>query len=315
MRIGVDTGGTFTDVVLLDDTGLRIHKVPSTPADPSRAIVGGIQEAAGAMAQAEIVHGSTVATNALLEGRGAHVALVATAGFEDVLRIGRQTRRALYDFMVAAPRTLVAPGSTFGLEERMAPNGEVLAPIHEGQLEALILGLQARRPEAVAVCLLHSYANPSHERAVAERLAALGVPVSCSHEILPEYREFERWSTTTINAYVAPLMARYLANLEAQLGDARLRVMQSNGGCISAETAGRAAVRTILSGPAAGVVGARAIAAAAGFSRIISFDMGGTSTDVSLIDEAIAVTTDSLIADCPVRLPVIDIHTVGAGGG
>ncbi|MPZ19278.1 MAG: hydantoinase/oxoprolinase family protein [Luteitalea sp.] len=315
MRIGVDTGGTFTDVVVLDDAGLRIHKVRSTPADPSRAMLRGIQEAAGPMAHADIVHGSTVATNAVLEGRGARVALITTAGFEDVLKIGRQTRRALYDFMVTAPRTLIAPGSTFGLQERVSRSGEILEPVHEDQLEALILQLQARTPEAVAVCLLHSYANPSHEKAVAERLAALGVSVSCSHQVLPEYREFERWSTTAINAYVAPLMDRYLANLETQVGSARLRVMQSNGGCISAETARRAAVRTILSGPAAGVVGARAVAEAAGFSRVISFDMGGTSTDVSLIDESIAVTTESLIADCPVRLPVIDIHTVGAGGG
>ncbi|MPY87680.1 MAG: hydantoinase/oxoprolinase family protein [Luteitalea sp.] len=315
VRIGVDTGGTFTDLVVLDERGLTIHKVRSTPEDPSTAIVQGLSEAAGEIANGEIVHGSTVATNAVLEERGARVALITTAGFEDVLRIGRQTRRALYDFMVTARRTLVPPELTFGLSERVAADGEVLEPIQPDQLDAVIARLRAQNPEAVAVCLLHSYVNASHEEAVAARLSTWQVPVSCSHHVLPEYREFERWSTTVINAYVTPLMARYLASLEAHIGTARLRIMQSNGGSIAAATARSTAVRTILSGPAAGVVGARAVAETAGVSRIISFDMGGTSTDVSLIDQTVAVTTESMIADCPLRLPIIDIHTVGAGGG
>ncbi|MFP5378789.1 MAG: hydantoinase/oxoprolinase N-terminal domain-containing protein, partial [Vicinamibacteria bacterium] len=218
MRIGVDTGGTFTDLVLLDNEQVRVHKVRSTPHDPSRAILTGIRELAGEAGADDVVHGSTVATNAVLERRGARVALVATAGFEDVLRIGRQTRRELYNFMVEDRRPLVEDGLTFGLRERLAYDGSVVEPLDDAAIDALVAALEGRGVDAVAVCLLHSYVNPAHEQRVAARLAEAGFVVSASHAVLPEYREFERWSTTVVNAYVTPLMARYLSALEAELG-------------------------------------------------------------------------------------------------
>lgn len=319
IRIGVDTGGTFTDLVLLVPDGVAVHKVRSTPQDPSRAILEGIADlCAGAglpSAAADVVHGSTVATNAVLERKGARVALVTTAGFEDVLRIGRQTRSELYNLRVQERRPIVESALCFGVPERIAADGSVLTPIDPGDLDALVPRLSTAGVTAVAVCFLHAYRNPAHEIAAADRLAAAGFAVSVSHRVLREYREFERWSTTAVDAYVTPLMATYLSALEAALGSSRLRIMQSNGGSISAATARGNAVRTILSGPAAGAVGAHAVAGAAGYQRVISFDMGGTSTDVSLVDGALGTTTESTVGDFPVRLPVIDIHTVGAGGG
>ncbi|MEO7273411.1 MAG: hydantoinase/oxoprolinase family protein [Vicinamibacterales bacterium] len=315
IRIGVDTGGTFTDLVRLDATGLQVHKVRSTPDDPSRAILQGIAEMSNGAPPDDVVHGSTVATNAVLERKGARVGLLATAGFEDVLRIGRQTRPELYNLMVAAPRPLVDPELTIGISERLAADGSVLVPLSLDEIHTAAKIFSDAGVAAVAVCFLHSYRNPAHELAAAAVLREQGVPVSVSHQVLREYREFERWSTTAVNAYVTPLMARYLLALEERLGQTRLSIMQSNGGTIAAATARAEAVRTILSGPAAGVAGARAVADAAGYRRVITFDMGGTSTDVSLLDDAIGMTTESYVGDVPVRLPVIDIHTVGAGGG
>jgi N-methylhydantoinase A/oxoprolinase/acetone carboxylase beta subunit len=315
IRVGVDTGGTFTDLVMLGPDGVAVHKVRSTPDDPSRAIIQGIEEIAGRTEGADVVHGSTVATNAVLERKGARVALVATAGFEDVVRIGRQTRRELYNLMQEDRRPLVEPGLTFGCLERLAADGSVIEPIAPQTLADLVTHVRASGAGAAAVCFLHSYRNPDHERQVAEALEAAGVTVSASYRVLREYREYERWSTTIVNAYVTPLMATYLGALERRLEGNRLSIMQSNGGTISAGTAKAAAVRTILSGPAAGAVGARAVADMAGYPRVISFDMGGTSTDVALIDGVIPTTPESVVGDFPVRLPVIDIHTVGAGGG
>lgn len=315
-RLGIDTGGTFTDFVQLTSDGLVVHKQRSTPDDPSRSILEGIRHLTGGTGSADVVHGSTVATNAVLERKGARVALVATKGFEDVLKIGRQTRPELYNVFVAPRPPLVEPQLTFGLSERLDASGAILTPVVEDEVDQLARTLHDRKVEMVAVCLLHSYANPVHEQLVATLLRQSGLTVCTSHEVLPEYREFERWSTTVVNAYVTPLMDRYLARLEAGLGTTnRLSIMQSNGGCISAAAARAQAVRTVLSGPAGGVVGAKAVAEAAGLKRVIGFDMGGTSTDVSLIDGAIGRTTDSRVGDFPVRLPVIDIHTVGAGGG
>lgn len=293
------------------------------------------------LAGADIVHGSTVATNAVLERKGARVALVTTAGFEDVLRIGRQTRRELYNFMVEDRRPLVDPALTFGIRERLAADGTVLEPLDEAAIPPLIDACRERDVDAVAVCLLHAYVNPAHEEIIAAHFERAGFAVSASHRVLPEYREYERFSTTVVNAYVTPLMARYLTALERRLAPSpqpggvaepprpfrgegrgegyqsgvRLSIMQSNGGSISAARAKQAAVQTILSGPAAGAVGAHAVGVAAGYPRIIGFDMGGTSTDVTLIDGTIGVTTESTVGDFPVRLPIIDIHTVGAGGG
>jgi N-methylhydantoinase A/oxoprolinase/acetone carboxylase beta subunit len=314
-RLGIDTGGTFTDFVRLGPDGLTVHKVRTTPDDPSRAILEGLAELARPDTAPDVVHGSTVATNAVLERRGARVALVATAGFEDVVRIGRQTRPELYNFFVPLPRPLVEPGLSFGLGERLDAEGAVLTPLDTAEVDRLAAAIRDARAEVVAVCLLHSYINPRHEVLAAARLRAAGLPVSASHEVLPEYREYERWSTTIVNAYVTPLIDRYLAALGDRLRGRRLSIMQSNGGSISAEAARAQAVRTVLSGPAAGVVGAQAVGRDAGFPRVISFDMGGTSTDVSLIDGRIPMTTDSRVGDFPVRVPLIDIHTVGAGGG
>jgi N-methylhydantoinase A/oxoprolinase/acetone carboxylase beta subunit len=316
-RIGIDTGGTFTDLLLLDASGLHVHKLRSTPNDPSRAILEGIRALTGdSTAAAEITHGSTVATNALLERKGARVALITTAGFEDVLLLGRQTRAKLYDFQVQAPRPLLERSFTLGAHERLTADGSILEALTQPEIDRILAQVATLKPDSIAICFLHSYANPTHEQALAEALIAAGYLVSASHRILPEYREFERVATTAVNAYVTPKMSSYLTHLEAGLTDkSTLRIMQSNGGSISAATARQAAVQTILSGPAAGVVGAQAIAALSGHTRIITFDMGGTSTDVSLIDGQIGTTADSIVGDFPVRLPVLDIHTVGAGGG
>jgi N-methylhydantoinase A/oxoprolinase/acetone carboxylase beta subunit len=313
-RLGIDTGGTFTDFVHLSPTGLVVHKQRSTPDDPSRAILDGIRHLTGGATAVDVVHGSTVATNAVLERKGARVALVATKGFEDVLKIGRQTRPELYNVFVKPRPPLVDLDLTFGVTERLDASGRVLESLNEEEVDNVARLIHDRGATMVAVCLLHSYANPAHENQLAQWLRQSGLTVCTSHEVLPEYREFERWSTTVVNAYVTPLMDRYLGTLQAALST-RLSIMQSNGGCISASAARAQAVRTVLSGPAAGVVGASAVAHAAGFPRVISFDMGGTSTDVSLINDAIGRTTDSRVGDFPVRLPVIDIHTVGAGGG
>jgi N-methylhydantoinase A/oxoprolinase/acetone carboxylase beta subunit len=316
-RFGIDTGGTFTDFVRFGPGGLVVHKLRTTPDDPSRAILAGVAELSGPEIgdQLTVVHGSTVATNAVLERKGARVALFATSGFEDVLRIGRQTRPELYNLFVPLPRPIVDEELTFGVAERLDAGGGVLITPTDAEVEDLAARARELGAEIIALCLLHSYANPLHERHIADALRAKGWRVSASHEVLPEYREFERWSTTVVNAYVTPLIDRYLSTLEGHFGGSRLAIMQSNGGSISARAARAGAVRTVLSGPAAGVVGARAVARDAGFRQVISFDMGGTSTDVSLIDDAVAMTTDSKIGDFPVRLPVIDIHTVGAGGG
>ena len=321
--IGIDTGGTFTDFIWLDEGGrLRLHKQPSTPADPSAAVLAGLAEG-GAPAAAGIVHGSTVATNALLQRRGARTALIATAGFADVLAIGRQNRPDLYALVPQKPAPLVPDAWRFEAQERVNAAGEIERPLDEAALDEGIDRIAAAGIESVAVCLLFSFLQPEHERRIAARLAerlgpALHVSLSC--DILPEYREFERTAATVINAYVAPLMSRYLTRLAQRVAPRRLTVMQSNGGVISAAMAGAQAARTALSGPAGGVVGARTVAAAAGpdgagYADVITFDMGGTSTDVALCDGRAPTTTEGEIAGLPLRLPLLDIHTVGAGGG
>jgi N-methylhydantoinase A/oxoprolinase/acetone carboxylase beta subunit len=322
MRIGIDTGGTFTDFVVWDGKRCRTHKVRSTPADPAAAILQGLGELGASGGVEEIVHGSTVATNALLERKGARTAFVTTEGFEDLLVIGRQNRRELYNFFAQAPSRLAPAELTFGLPERMLHDGSVHRALESAATEDLARRLFELGVESCAVCLLHAYGNGAHESCFAEKLrscwAAAGrepLFVSLSHEILPEYREYERAATTLVNAYVSPLMGRYLGRLSEKLGSTRLRVMQSNGGSISADAAGRSAVHTVLSGPAGGVIGAAAVARAAGFERIISFDMGGTSTDVSLYDGAFTYSTETTLGDFPIRVPMLDIHSVGAGGG
>ncbi|MGI9107559.1 MAG: hydantoinase/oxoprolinase family protein [Pyrinomonadaceae bacterium] len=316
VRVGVDTGGTFTDFVYELRGRLRMFKLASTPDDPSRAMTEGLQRIAGEagvnLRGIEVVHGTTVGTNALLQRRGARTALVTTAGFEDVLAIGRQARSALYDLDAVRPEPLVPRGLRFGVRERVAATGEVLEALDESALEELIEKLKRAGAESIAICLLFSFVRPEHEQRIARALRSLGVPLSVSHEILPEYREYERTSTIAINAYLQPLMGAYLKHLRTS----NLRVMQSSGGSISAAAAAREPVRTILSGPAGGVVGALRAAGAAKFPDIITFDMGGTSTDVSLCPAGQPRTTnEATVAALPVAVPVLDIHTVGAGGG
>jgi N-methylhydantoinase A len=319
VRVGVDTGGTFTDFVFARGRRIHIFKLASTPHDPSVAITAGLRRVAreteARLADLEVVHGTTVGTNALLERRGARVALVTTAGFEDVIEIGRQARPRLYDLDAVKPPPLVPRELRFGVRERVAASGEILEPLTDEEIAELIAKLKRATPESVVVSLLFSFVRPAHERRLARAVsAALHIPLSISHEILPEYREFERTSTVAVNAYLQPLMGRYLSRLSARAKN--LRVMQSSGGSVSARVAAREPVRTILSGPAGGVVGALTAARAAGFPDIVTFDMGGTSTDVALCANGeLRTTNESVVAGLPVAVPVLDIHTVGAGGG
>jgi N-methylhydantoinase A len=318
VRVGVDTGGTFTDFVYQSKGHFKIFKIPSTPADPSLAIREGLkrvsEEAGIELQNLEVVHGTTVGTNALLQRRGARTALITTKGFEDVLAIGRQARPELYNLNAVRLPALVPDDLRFGVRERVSANGEVLERLDEKELAGLVERLQRQRIESIAICLLFSFIHPEHEQQIARAVAALKIPVSVSHVILPEYREFERTSTVAINAYLQPLMGNYLQRLEKNTP--RLRVMQSSGGSISAPLAAAEPVRTILSGPAGGVVGALQTARAAGFEKIITFDMGGTSTDVALCErDGVRTTSEAMVAGLPVAVPVMDIHTVGAGGG
>jgi N-methylhydantoinase A len=318
VRVGVDTGGTFTDFVLQTKKGLRLFKLASTPADPSLAITEGLRriarETGARLSKIEVVHGTTVGTNALLERRGARTALVTTAGFEDALAIGRQARPALYDLDAVRPEPLVPEDLRFGVRERVAASGEVLEALTERSLASLIKKLKRARVESISISLLFSFVRPEHERRIADALQTLGVPLSVSHKILPEYREYERASTVTINAYLQPLMGAYLNRLKARVPG--LRVMQSSGGSISAMVAALEPVRTILSGPAGGVVGALRASRAISIDHIITFDMGGTSTDVALCDrDGMRMTREATVAGLPVAVSVMDIHTVGAGGG
>ncbi|MBA3355199.1 MAG: hydantoinase/oxoprolinase family protein, partial [Pyrinomonadaceae bacterium] len=318
IRVGVDTGGTFTDFVCEFNDRLQVFKLPSTPDDPSTAIVAGlnrIAELAGIrLGDIEVVHGTTVGTNALLQRRGARTALITTRGFEDVLAIGRQARPELYNLDAIRPPPLVPDRLRFGVRERIAASGEVLEALEDDQLDALVAKLKAAQVESVAISLLFSFVHPAHERRIAESVSSLNVPVSVSHQILPEYREYERTSTVTINAYLQPLMGSYLKRLAAHASG--LRVMQSSGGSISAAAAADEPVRTILSGPAGGVVGALRAARSAGLENIVTLDMGGTSTDVALCDRAgLRMTNEAVVAGLPVAVAAMDIHTVGAGGG
>ena len=316
--VGVDTGGTFTDFIYWDGEEWKVLKIPSTPDNPAEAVLKGLEELRKGETPLDIVHGSTVATNALLERKGARTALITNKNFEDVLIIGRQNRERLYDLHYRRPTPLVPEELRFGLDCRIDYKGEELKPIDPEELKRLTEELIKKKVESVAVCFLHAYANPKHEKEVEEAIKERteGIFISLSHEILPEFREYERMSTTVVNAYVGPKMSGYLKYLKDRLRPSDvLRVMQSNGGVISVETASREAVRTILSGPAGGVMGALFIGKLTGIEKLITFDMGGTSTDVSLVDKRPKITTESKISGIPVKVPMIEIHTVGAGGG
>ena len=318
MRIGVDAGGTFTDfVVVRDDGQMETFKLRSNPADPARVILEGLARAAGKR-KADVVHGSTVATNALLERKGVRTAFVTTAGFEDLLEIGRQNRAELYNLTPAPRRLLADPKLCFGVRERTYHDGTIALRPAAAELTKLASRLRRARVQAAAICFLHAYQSPANESAVESALRAAlaeaGVYICSSHEISPEFREYERGSTTFVNAYVGPLLESYLRQLSRARGY-RIAMMQSNGGFLSAQDAARHAVRTVLSGPAGGVVGALETARLSGYRRVLGFDMGGTSTDVSLADGAPRETTEALVDGYPIRVPMLDIHTVGAGGG
>jgi N-methylhydantoinase A len=339
MRIAFDTGGTFTDCVYLRGGRLEILKVPSTPRKPSEAIthtLNRIRESSVDFGNLELVCGTTVGTNALLQRKGGRVTLVTTAGFEDVFEIGRQARPQLYNLLFEKAEPLVPQARRLGLRERLDSDGRVLLAPSTREIARIARAVVRSGADSVAVCLLFSFVNPAHEELLARAFSATGLPVSVSHQILPEYREFERTSTTVVNAYLVPVMSGYLWEIEsiaeaqsrsvaaspkhAMSGGkvSRVRIMQSNGGILSARAAASEPVRTILSGPAGGVLGAQYVAEVAGFDRIITFDMGGTSTDVALMDSGsggLATTSESVVSGVPVAVPMLDIHTVGAGGG
>jgi len=337
LRIAIDTGGTFTDCIWIDPKTRRLAmlKVFSTPADPSQAIVAAVRKIAP-HGEFILLHGTTVGTNTLLERKGARTALVTTQGFEDAIEIGRQARPKLYDFFFDRTEPLVPKDLRFGIKERTAATGEILAAPKPEELNDLLEEIKISSPQSIAISLLFSFANPRNEQATADALRSLFVPLSISHQILPEFREYERTSTVVINAYLQPVMQTYLENLERRAtiqalpeGASRkpgtgsrnprtaphIFVMQSTGGITALTTAAREPVRTVLSGPAGGVVGALTTARASGFENIIAFDMGGTSTDVSLVEGEIKTATDAQIAGLPIGVPMFDIHTVGAGGG
>jgi N-methylhydantoinase A len=328
-RLGVDVGGTFTDLVLYDvDSGrLEFAKTPSTPANQSVGVVNGVRQLIERLQIAPsaikfFIHGTTVATNTLLERKGARTALIVTEGFRDVLHIGRQDRPRLHDWRVRRPAALIPRHLCYEARERVLYTGEVLQPLTPNAVEAVVAQVRASQVNAVAICLLHSYINPTHERALGAALIQTmpQLTVVLSSDILPEFKEYERMSTTAINAYIAPRMTNYLSALQRSIVavgiDSDLYIMQSNGGVMAATTAMERPVHTILSGPAAGVIGSVALTQQAGELNTISVDMGGTSFDICLSYQGeVRRTRESEIGGLPVKVPMVDIHTLGAGGG
>jgi N-methylhydantoinase A len=326
LRIGIDIGGTFTDFVVYDsDNGhFRTFKILSDPANPANTVLAGLKNI-DLNNCSQIVHGSTVATNALLERKGAKTGLITTQGFKDILQIGRQNRPSLYDWNKRPEPVLVPDKFRIEVRERIDHLGTVITPLDMTKVEDIIKYFKENNIESVAICLIFSFLYPDHELIIAERLKSSGFFVSASSDILPEYREFERTSTTVVNAYVSPILDRYLSQLDGSLQNAKIQIMQSNGGMIGIDEAKQTGARCILSGPAGGIIGAQKIAqticntgsktSEESTLKIISFDMGGTSTDVSLISGQPKLSTDLSIGGCPIHLPLLDIHTVGAGGG
>jgi len=312
MHLGIDTGGTFTDFVYFDGGHLRFHKVLSTPVDPSQAILTGIADMGLDPALIEIIHGSTVATNAILERKGVRTLFVTNRGLEDMLFIGRQTRRELYELCPEPERRWLEAEDCFGISGRVDADGCLIEEVDPGDLDRF--RERCSRYDAVACCTLFSFLNPAQEEMIASAVPK-GVFLSLSHRILPEYREYERAATTFLNSYAGPLTQSYLCHLSARLGAGRLLIMHSAGGIMDIERAGREPVRLVLSGPAGGLVAAKTVGEQLGKERLLSFDMGGTSTDVALIDGDPDITIEGAIAGLPVAMPMLDIHTIGAGGG
>jgi len=316
--IGIDTGGTFTDFVILDKKGnLKKWKVLSTPYDPSRAIIQGLRDILNDFSKEpiKIVHGTTVGTNAFLERKGAKTCLITTKGLEDILFIGRQARPALYDLYAQKPQDIIPRQMVFGVRERCNAKGEIVIELEKSELEKCASFLDKRSVQSVAVCFLHSYLNSENEEKLGHFLEKRGVKVYLSSRLIPEFREFERTSTTVINAYLAPVVGNYIRTLKEKLPMASIMVQLSGGGCLPADRIEDMAVATILSGPAGGVLASLELGKSLGIKNILTFDMGGTSTDVSLCPGQLVYTRDYKIEGFPINLPVIDVHTVGAGGG
>ena len=316
LRVGVDTGGTFTDFVVCQEGRIEFLKLPSTPEKPERAVQDGLARILGDAA-ALVQHGFTVGTNALLERKGAKILLVTTEGFQDVLEIGRQNRAHLYELTAPRVAPLVPRSRRVGIRERTLHDGTQLEPLKREALDRLLERVRRQSPQAIAVVLLHSYVNPRHEELVEKALEETGIPVSLSSRVLPEFREYERTSATVINAYLTPVVNRYLDALSSSplLSRGRLAIMQSNGGTVPLSSTPVDPVRTLFSGPAGGVVGAYKLARQAGYDRIITLDMGGTSTDVCLCDQRVPSTGDSEVDRFPLPVQMIPIRSVGAGGG
>lgn len=322
VRVGVDVGGTFTDLAVVADGELRFAKIPSTPHDQSVGVMSALAVAGvDACEVAAFAHGTTVATNALLERRGARTALLTTEGFRDVLEIGRQTRPSLYDLREPPPAPLVPRELRFTVRERIGPDGEVVEPLDEQSLVDAVEAIRRSDVEAVAVCFLFSFLDGRHERRARDVLHSMlpHVQVSLSSEVIPEFREYERFSTTTADAYLSPPLSGYVTRLRERLADANLPrplVMQSSGGVVDLGAVAERASSYILSGPAAGVVGASFAAAESGHANLLTFDMGGTSTDVALVvDGEVQTTTGAIVDGIPIKHPMVDVHTVSAGGG
>ena len=314
MIIGIDTGGTFTDFVLFDGNSLRIHKVLSTPEAPDKAINQGMKDLGLQETTLRLVHGSTVATNAVLERKGVRTVFVTNKGFRDLLVIGRQARRELYNLTPHFVSPIVDQDLCLEVDTRLTANGTLQKDIDEKDLQQLIAGIRTLKPESVAISLLFAFLDDRQEQAIRDALPD-DLFVSLSSEVLPEYREYERGITTWLNSYVGPLVQGYLQRMEDQLQNAKVSIMQSSGNACDADQAGKKAVNLLLSGPAGGLEGARRICEIAGHQHLMTLDMGGTSTDVALISGSIMLTSEGKIGDYPVSVPMVDIHTIGAGGG
>ena len=312
--LGIDTGGTFTDFIVYKDGQLITHKVLSTPKAPEQAILQGIEDLQLDTANLTIVHGSTVATNALLEGKGVTTAYITNFGLGDVLTIGRQTRRELYNLQPEKKAPPVSRDYCLETGGRISSTAEVIEPLTESQLDELLQKIEKLSPQAVAINLLFSYLDDDAEKRI-ENIIPESIFVSRSSEVLAEYKEYERGIATWLNSYVGPLVKNYLQQLQSALANANIAVMQSAGGTIAAKLAGQQAVHMLLSGPAGGLAAAKFIGDLSAESRLLTFDMGGTSTDVAMIDGDLQLTNEGEIAGYPVAIPMVDMHTIGAGGG
>ena len=312
--LGVDTGGTFTDFVLFDGRNIKVHKRLSTPHAPEEAILSGIKDLGLDPDKLTIIHGSTVATNAALEGKGVRTAFITNHGLKDMLTIGRQARRELYNLQPQAIAPPVPEALCLETGGRLGANGELVEALTDDELQIIKAQIEALQPQAVAINLLFSFLDSQYEEAI-EAIIPEGVFVSRSSAILPEYKEYERGITTWLNAWLGPLVQRYLQRLQENLPNTNISVMQSSGGTIAAQKAGQLAVHMLLSGPAGGLAGAQFIGRCSGCEKLLTFDMGGTSTDVALIDGQLRLTSEGHIGPYPVAVPMVDMHTIGAGGG